>query len=332
MSIAILARNVASFEHRKNKNPDMAALGALVILYHPNEAHLAALGALRHRCDALLVVDNTPQPDARAREVCARVGIALLHRGNRGGIAGAYNAGLAELFRERIDAVALFDQDSSIPDAYFPTMRKVCAELGSRAFLAGPRLFDDNVRSFVLGVWTDGFTLRRLRIKPDAMFQQCGYLIASGCLVSRVAFETLGPFNESLFIDHVDTDYCYRALSHKVPVYVVPALVLVHRIGAGQWHTLGPLKIASMNQPWRRCYYGARNAVWVGMRYGLRLPVALMPTLVVFWQIVKIVFFERDKRAKLCSTLLGFVDGLRGRLGSIEHTRPRFVTRMRRSP
>lgn len=129
----------------------MTTLGALVILYHPSDAQLDALGAWRHACDALLVVDNTPQPDARAREMCAREGIALLHHGNRGGIAGAYNAGLAALFRDRIDAVALFDQDSSVPAAYFPAMRDVCAGLGRRAFLAGPRIFDENARSFQIG-------------------------------------------------------------------------------------------------------------------------------------------------------------------------------------
>ena len=113
----------------------MTTLGALVILYHPTDVQLAALGAWRHACDALLVVDNTPQPDARAIALCARDGIALLHHGNRGGIAGAYNAGLAALFRDGADTVALFDQDSSVPAAYFPVMRDVCAGLAGRAFL-----------------------------------------------------------------------------------------------------------------------------------------------------------------------------------------------------
>ncbi|MGU7773452.1 glycosyltransferase family 2 protein [Burkholderia sp. MR1-5-21] len=308
----------------------MAALGALVILYHPTDAQLAALGALRHACDALLVVDNTPQPDPRARDACAHDGIALLQHGNRGGIAGAYNAGLAALFRERIDAVALFDQDSAVPAAFFPTMRDVCAGLAPRAFLAGPRIFDENARSFLPELSTNGITLRRLPIEPGAAMQRCAFLISSGCVVSRDAYDTLGPFDETLFIDHVDTEYSFRALARNVPLYVVPSLVLPHRIGVKQRHAFGPFEMTSMNHPWQRRYYSARNAVQLGIQYGLRFPVAIVPNLLTLWQIVQIALVERDKRAKLNGILLGIADGLFGRLGPLESARPRLAARMQR--
>jgi rhamnosyltransferase len=86
-----------------------------------------------------------------------------------------------------------------------------------------------------------------------------------------------------------------------------------------------------LNHPWYRRYYSARNAVQLSKRYGLRFPVVTLSILWTLWQSVMIVFVERDKRAKLHSVLLGFVDGLFGRLGSIEHTRPRFVARMQRA-
>ncbi|KVA72894.1 rhamnosyltransferase [Burkholderia ubonensis] len=306
----------------------MTALGALVILYHPTDAQLASLDALRRASDALLVVDNSPQPDARAREACARDGIALLHHGNRGGIAGAFNAGLAALFRERVDAVALFDQDSTAPDAYFPAMRDVCAGLAPRAFLAGPRIFDENARSFLPELSTNGITLRRLNIEPGAAMQRCAFLISSGCVVSRDAYDTLGPFDETLFIDHVDTEYCFRALARNVPLYVVPSLVLTHRIGAKRRHALGPFAMTSMNHPWQRRYYSARNAVQLGIQYGLRFPVAIVPNLLTLWQIVQIALVERDKRAKLGGIALGIADGLFGRLGPLERTRPRLAARV----
>ncbi|KVD15043.1 glycosyltransferase family 2 protein [Burkholderia ubonensis] len=308
----------------------MTALGALVILYHPTDAQLASLDALRRASDALLVVDNSPQPDARAREACARDGIALLHHGNRGGIAGAFNAGLAALFRERVDAVALFDQDSTAPDAYFPAMRDVCAGLAPRAFLAGPRIFDENARSFLPELSTNGITLRRLNIEPGAAMQRCAFLISSGCVVSRDAYDTLGPFDETLFIDHVDTEYCFRALARNVPLYVVPSLVLTHRIGAKRRHALGPFAMTSMNHPWQRRYYSARNAVQLGIQYGLRFPVAIVPNLLTLWQIVQIALVERDKRAKLGGIALGIVDGLFGRFGPLERTRPRLAARVPR--
>ncbi|EDT02960.1 rhamnosyltransferase [Burkholderia ambifaria IOP40-10] len=308
----------------------MTTLGALVILYHPTDAQLAALGAWRHACDALLVVDNTPQPDARARALCARDGIALLHHGNHGGIAGAYNAGLATLFRQDVDAVALFDQDSSVPAGYFATMRDACAGLAGRAFLAGPRIFDENARSFLPELATNGIALRRLHLAPDAPLQRCAFLISSGCVVSRAAFDLLGRFDETLFIDHVDTEYSFRALARNVPLYVVPSLVLKHRIGAKQRHAFGPFEMTSMNHSWQRRYYSARNAVQLGMQYGLRFPVAIVPNLLTVWQVVQIALVERDKRDKLAGILYGIADGLLGRLGPLERARPRLAARAQR--
>jgi rhamnosyltransferase len=305
----------------------MATLGALVILYHPTDAQLAALAAWRRACDAVLVVDNTPQPDARTCALCAREDIALLHHGNRGGIAGAYNAGLAALFRARVEAVALFDQDSTVPDGYFATMREVCAGLVGRPFLAGPRIFDENARSFLPALASDGIALRRLRIEPGAPLQRCAFLISSGCVVSRAAFDALGRFDETLFIDHVDTEYSLRALVRNVPLYVVPSLVLLHRIGAKQRHAVGPFAMTSMNHSWQRRYYSARNAVQLGMQYGLRFPVAIVPNLLTVWQVVQIALVEKNKRAKLAGILFGIVDGLFGRLGPLERTRPRLAAR-----
>ncbi|AOK08187.1 glycosyltransferase family 2 protein [Burkholderia sp. AU28942] len=308
----------------------MTTLGALVILYHPTDAQLEALAAWRHACDALLVVDNTPRPDGRVRELCARDGIALLHHGNRGGIAGAYNAGLAALFGNGVDAVALFDQDSSVPPGYFATMRGVCATRAARPFLAGPRIFDENAQSFLPELATNGIGLRRLNLAPDAPLQRCAFLISSGCVVSRAAFDVLGRFDEALFIDHVDTEYSFRALARNVPLYVVPSLVLSHRIGAKQRHSFGPFEMTSMNHSWQRRYYSARNAVQLGIQYGLRFPVAIVPNLLTVWQVVQIALVERDKRAKLAGILFGIADGLFGRLGPLERTRPRLAARAQR--
>ncbi|MGD4065408.1 TolC family protein, partial [Xanthomonas citri pv. citri] len=104
------------------------------------------------------------------------------------------NAGAG--FRDGLDAVALFDQDSSVPAAYFPTMRDVCAGLAGRAFLAGPRIFDENARSFLPELATNGIGLRRLHIEPGTPMQRCAFLISSGCVVSRDAFDVLGRFDE----------------------------------------------------------------------------------------------------------------------------------------
>ncbi|MBN3851780.1 glycosyltransferase family 2 protein [Paraburkholderia sp. Ac-20340] len=307
--------------------------GALVILFHPSGKQLARLRALREACAALVVIDNTPQADASAREAARRDGYTLIHHGNRGGIAGAYNVGLTHLFARdpKIDAVALFDQDSVVPPAYFPTMDALAARLAGRAFIAGPRIFDENDGRFLPELATNGIGVRRLQVDtqqgtPAPM--RCAFLISSGSFVSREAWKALGRFDEALFIDHVDTEYCFRALARNVPLYLVPALVLRHRIGAKARRRVGPLEIATMNHAWTRRYYSARNAMQIAIQYGPRFPVALVPNLLTLWQIVQIVLGEQDKRAKLKGIFYGLLDGFLGRLGPLDASQPRWIRRV----
>ncbi|MBI0330204.1 glycosyltransferase family 2 protein [Burkholderia plantarii] len=303
-------------------------LGALIILYHARDEQLARIGEVARACDALVLVDNTPAADPRAREAARQAGVELIHHGNRGGIAGAYNVGLAALFARGIDAVALFDQDSTVPEPFFPTMRALCARFGAQPFLAGPRIFDENEQRYLPELTSNGVTVRRLSITPDAPALRCAFLISSGSVISREAFACLGRFDETLFIDHVDTEYCFRALARGVPVYVVPSLVLAHRIGSKRRHRIGPFEISAMHHPWYRRYYSARNAVQLGMQYGLRFPVAIVPNLLTLWQIVQIVLCEDDKRAKLEGIAFGVADGLFGRLGPLDEARPGWAARV----
>jgi rhamnosyltransferase len=306
---------------------------ALVILYHPSSAQLARLSALRDACDALVAIDNTPYADAAARTAAERDGYTLIHHGNRGGIAGAYNAGLAHLFalEAKIDAVALFDQDSVIPGSYFPAMRAFGESLVGKPFIAGPRIFDENDGRFLPELATNGIGVRRLEVNASAAATsqrvRCAFLISSGSFVSREAYAALGRFDEALFIDHVDTEYCFRALARNVPLYLVPALVLRHRIGEKVRKRIGPLDISTMNHPWTRRYYSARNAMQIAIQYGPRFPVALVPNLLTLWQIVQVVLGEQDKRAKLKGILYGLFDGLAGRLGPLDDAHPRWAAR-----
>jgi rhamnosyltransferase len=146
-------------------------------------------------------------------------------------------------------------------------------------------------------------------------------------VISRAAFAKLGPFDEKLFIDHVDIEYCFRARASNVPLYATPALTLSHRIGDLRRHKLGPFEMMTFNHPWYRRYYSARNAVQLFLRYGRRYPIVFMANLLTLREIFYIALLEDAKLAKLTGILLGIVDGLCGRLGPIEHARPRLVAR-----
>jgi rhamnosyltransferase len=300
----------------------MTTLGALIVLFHPGEEGLAHAVSLRGRCSAMLAIDNSPQPDVAMEAVLGASDVPLLHNGNRDGIAGALNRGLTQLFAAGADAVALFDQDSTPPPEFFNVMHGMCDALGSQPFMLGPRIYDDNEERFLPEIIIDGPRVRRLRLDPGARAQRCSFMITSGCVLSRNAFETLGTFAESLFIDHVDTEYCFRALLHNVPLYVMPLLVLSHRIGAKRRHRFGPFTLTAGNHAPARRYYSARNAMYIALTYGRRFPPAFIPNLLTLSQVFQVLLCEADKLAKLRGIMMGIADGLFGRLGPLETARP----------
>jgi rhamnosyltransferase len=97
------------------------AFGAVVVTYFPTGEQVANLHALAASCAHLCVVDNTPEAgDWHGAVVDA--GISVLNNGNRGGIAGAFNRGIAELEARGAELFFLLDQDSKLPPGYFAAM------------------------------------------------------------------------------------------------------------------------------------------------------------------------------------------------------------------
>ncbi|MGF6933865.1 rhamnosyltransferase [Paraburkholderia sp. UCT70] len=303
-------------------------LGALVVLYRPTAEHLTHLLELCAHGTPLLVVDNSPAASGALADALNAHGAEYLCNANRGGIAGAYNRGLARMFERGLGAVALLDQDSQVSTDYFRLMLESCKALGPRAFAIGPRIYDENVRHFLPQMVSNGFSIRTLVFEADASLQPCSFLLSSGCVVSRLAYERLGAFAEALVIDHVDTEYSLRALLHGVQFYVEPRLTLLHRIGHKRQHRLGPVRITSMNHPAFRRYYMARNGMHLCVQYVPSLPVALVPNFITLLQVFQVLLFESGKLAKLSSIGCGIVDGLLGRLGPLETARPRLAARL----
>ena len=63
-------------------------------------------------------------------------------------------------------------------------------------------------------------------------------------------------FDEGLFIDSVDSEWCLRCRSKQIPIHVVPAAVMRHRVG-NRSIRLGRFTILQHNPT--RCYYQLRN-------------------------------------------------------------------------
>ena len=305
--------------------------GTVVVLFNPSEEHVANLLRLKQLCTQVTAVDNSAFPDPGLHRRIESMGITVLANFNKGGVAGAYNRGLEELINKGVELLFIFDQDSELPDNYFTSMLDACLDLDGERFLIGPKILDVNVNRYM-----PAHLVTRLGLSPVALTDAdcgllpCSSIISSGWVMSAKTYLSLGRFMEDYIIDHVDTEYCFRAVCQNVPIYINTALTLKHQISKRTDHKIFFLKLIQWNMAPLRQYYSARNCIHIFRRYGTRFPVLFLINIITLQQILSITLFESDKSRKLLAMVAGIVDGLRGRRGPFESCRPRisfFCTR-----
>lgn len=295
--------------------PDLARRTAAVLVVYRSKAPLDALLAqLAASVARVVVVDNGERPDPALSAAAARHGALLLHGGNRGALAGAYNLALAALQREAgtMSQVVFVDQDSSA-DALRALLADAttaeCLQRGNTAAVAAAyrdRATGLRGRYIVLGRW-------RLHYLPREFegLREVAFVINSMSVWRLDALARIGPFDEALALDHIDTEHCLRARRLGLAVHVHGSHVFGHAIGERRrYRLLGRELQAGGHGPARR-YLIARNTTWLARRWGWREPAFGFLCLTrLGYEVVGIVMAEDRAAAKLWAVLRGFAAGL----------------------
>ncbi len=286
------------------------SIHAVVVCYHPDTA------ALQRMCHSLvaggahvILVDNTPGGDLApqlATEHCT-----VLSLGRNTGIAHAQNVGVRRALEAGARVVAFFDQDSQLEAEFLRNLTSTLVP-GKPAIVA-PRLLDEAL----------GTEMPSTRLSPRGMPKPayCGerslpmdvdIVISSGSAATREVFAIAGDMDESLFIDSVDTEWCLRCRARDIPIQVVPAAMMRHRIGQASVRIAGTTVL--LHTP-TRCYYQLRNSVLLFKRAHVPFLFALRETLSIAWSRLLLLIVVDEKAAYVRAGLSGLADGLRGITG-----------------
>ena len=284
-------------------------LAAVIVTFGEETAGRAqALAAqLAAVAEPVIVVENTP--GAPAPVIAGAIGLA---NGNRGGLAGAYNRALAAI-GDRADLVVFVDQDS---DAR--TLPEMLADAEVMALLAR-----DDVAA-VAPIYRDRATgmrgrpaLLEGRWKISHLPREFGDLrrttmaINSMTLWRRPALAALGPFDEGLAVDHVDTEMALRAADAGLSIWIAGQHVFDHSIGERRvWRALGRSFQSGGHSPERRHMIG-RNTTLLAKRWGWRYPsFAALALARLGYEAAGIIAAEDRRLAKLGALARGTWAGL----------------------
>lgn len=292
---------------------------AVLVVHRPQGEIEASIAALAAQVGGVVVIDNTEAPALALQSPTRASNVIVLHNGNRGGLAGAYNRAL-EWLRSRAPVAeqVVFVDDDSDPGALrrFLIDPEVAAVLRREETAAVAPAY----RERATGLRGKYMQLRRcsLAYLPREFdgLKPVAFVINSMSVWPMAVLHRIGPFNEALAIDHVDTEYCLRARRLGLSIWVHGSHEFAHSIGhRRRFRLLGRELQAGGHGPARRALI-ARNTTWLARRWLWREPAfALLCMSRLAYEAVGILMAEDERGAKLWALVRGAAAGLVMRAG-----------------
>ncbi|MCX7112079.1 MAG: glycosyltransferase family 2 protein [Proteobacteria bacterium] len=291
---------------------------AVIVTYHPTKEIIDNVRALVDQVDEVVIVDNGSGSATKEflSQLKCHTNVSVVYNQENIGIAAALNIGVKKAQVNDHQWVATFDQDSQATPRMIETMlqaydaypqKEKVASLSSR--------YKDINSGLVSGSQMVSSPSEKLP------YTESWEAITSGNLVKLSIFDTIGYFNESLFIDYVDIEFGLRCLTKGYKILEIRESVLIHSIGRPiQCRFLCRMLIVR-NHSALRHYYITRNTIYTYKKFANMQPIWVLNNCVYsFINTLKMLLFEDDRRKKIIATFLGFFDGLVGRMGKCRYS------------
>lgn len=134
--------------------------------------------------------------------------------------------------------------------------------------------------------------------------------ITSGSFHNVEIWQKLKGFDEWLFIDYVDFEYCIRVKKQNYKILKCNSVLMQHSLGKLEIKSILGKKIYITNHSPLRCYYLLRNLIYT---YRKHKEISNHQNIYIriIKQYIKILVFEKDKMKKCKAMNKGIFDGMR---------------------
>lgn len=290
---------------------------AVIVTYYPADEILDNIFALLDQVDELVIVDNGS--GVKTKELLARFcgdpKVCLIYNEDNLGIAAALNIAVRHAQAAGYNWLATFDQDSQVTAHMIATMLNVYAGYPNKEKVVClcPR-YRDNRTGVVSG------SELRSPYSDDFPYAEATVVMTSGSLIKLDIFDKADYFNEELFIDFVDIEFCLRCETQGYKILEIKDAILIHSAGFPTQHKLLWSRVAVTNHNALRRYYITRNAIYMYKVFIFKHPAWVIWHLKYLLKVmVLLVCYESDRGRKLHAFFLGILDGFLGRMGKCKY-------------
>jgi rhamnosyltransferase len=282
-------------------------ISAAVIIYHPDTSFLERIVSYFRYVTTVYVFDNTEgESEVPFKDDLLALGnVRYFHDRQNQGIAMRLNQAAALAIQEGFEWLLTMDQDSFFPDNTFGKYLDCIETYHNKSVVGsfGIQYLDKNVDPNICS------------------YLEVQHLITSGSVINLDNFQKIGVFDEELFIDKVDHEYCLRTLLKGFKNICCRNVYLQHSLGKTTYgRSLKTFKLSprTVHSP-ARMYYIIRN--YFHLRSKFKQPQfadSLNEMKEELWIRTKNNFLYGTGRLSLIKYLIkGYLDYRKGKMGKL---------------
>jgi len=291
----------SSAEEISNDVRSSHSVCAVVVTYNPGPDLISNLTLLSRQVEHIVIVDNGSSCEiSNVQDAQEQFPCTIVRNETNLGVAAALNKGCRIAVSEHYAWIVTFDQDSKVTEGFIQGLLSDADRIDNLGMIS-PRYVDQR-------------SMRDLPL-PKASPGKLLTTLTSGSMFRTLTYINSGPFNEDLFIDCVDIEYCLRLRSMGLCIAESQSAVLLHSLGKISFHRILGRSLPTTNHSPSRRYYIARNRLYVFIRYPRERSWICQNGLATMLDMMMILLFEKEKLAKLRFMLKGVIDCLLGRMG-----------------
>ncbi|MBK1810281.1 glycosyltransferase [Clostridium sp. YIM B02505] len=279
----------------------------VIVTYNIGEDFLKCFNSIVDQVDKVIIVDNGSDEETISVLKSLEGGekTEVIYNSENLGIASALNSGVKRAEELKAKWVLTMDNDS------ISTTNMVEAMINTYEAL------DYEKKNKVVSLTTvhieTGYTEISENDKEsdlnDKSYKQIDVCITSGNLVKTEVFKEVNYFEEKLFIDSVDFDFCFKLKNLNYELIQINGAKLLHRCGNADEKDLLLLKTGYTNHNYIRRYYMTRNRFYLWNKYkGIESQFIKVDKRAFYTEILKVILFEQDKKRKLKMIIKGIRD------------------------
>lgn len=283
---------------------------ALITVYHPSDAVRDNILAIVNQVDKVYICDNSSKENSALFDYGETTKVEYIYFGENLGLSRAFNKVLKDTKNwNDDDFVLFFDQDSHIDDGHIDRLIEEYESLLSKNYnvgCLGPVFF--NTSNNIVEVPKLKTILTEHSFKVSS-------IITSSMVCRYKDIKEIDFWNERVFLDMADWDFCWRMVQKGKLCCMTDAVVLKHSLGTGE-KKVGPLRLR-VGSAFRE-YYQTRECMYLLTRsYSpIKYKIRFIGMLTIR-PVLHLIFME-NRKSRLKYIWMGMCDFFKKKCGALD--------------